>query len=233
MIPKIIHYCWFGNNPKPKSVLKYIDTWKKYLSDYEIKEWNENNFNIDNFQFVKEAYINRKYAFVSDVCRLYALYSEGGIYFDTDVEVVKKFDPLLSNNIFIGMESEKYKRLGTSVIGAEPHNKFIAKCLEYYTNKNFINSDGSFNTIPNTLIISTILTKQEKNNVKIYPVDYFSPIDFETKCICKSSNTYSIHHFSGTWLPKYRQLESRFWAIFGKKDFQILYKIFKKIHLVK
>lgn len=233
MIPKIIHYCWFGHNQKPKSVLKYINTWKKYLPDYEFKEWNENNFDIDKIQFVKEAYINKKYAFVSDVCRLYALYSEGGIYFDTDVEVVKKFDPLLFNNVFMGMESDKYKRIGTSVIGAEPNNPFIAKCLEYYTNKNFINSDGSFNTTPNTLIISDILAKQENNIVRIYPIDYFSPIDFETKCICKSSNTYSIHHFSGTWLPQYRQLESRFWSFLGKKDIQILYRIFKKIHIVK
>lgn len=233
MIPKIIHYCWFGNNPKPKSVLKYIDTWKKHLPDYKIKEWNENNFNIDNFQFVKEAYINRKYAFVSDVCRLYALYSEGGIYFDTDVEVIKNFDYLLSDSMFLGLESEKYNRIGTSVIGAEPHNKIIAKCLEYYANKNFINNDGSFNTTPNTLLISEILEKQENKNIKIYPTDYFSPIDFETKCINKSLNTYSIHHFSGTWLPKYRQLESRFWSSLGRKDIQILYRVFRKIHIVK
>lgn len=233
MIPKIIHYCWFGHNQKPKSVLKYIDNWKKYLPDYEIKEWNENNFDIENFQFTKEAYINKKYAFVSDVCRLYALYSEGGIYFDTDVEVIKKFDSLLSNSIFIGMESDKHKRIGTSVIGAEAHNQFIAKCLEYYANKKFINCDGSFNTIPNTLIISKILAEQKNNNIKIYPIDYFSPIDFETKRIFKSPNTYSIHHFSGTWLPKYRQLESRFWSLIGIKDMQILYKICKKIHITK
>ena len=229
MIPKIIHYCWFGGKEKPKSVLEYIETWKKFLPDYEIKEWNGENFDVNKLQFTKEAYQAKKYAFVADVCRLYALLTEGGIYFDTDVEVVKNFDELLSNNLFIGLECEKSNRVGTSVIGAEKNNSFISKAYNYYIDTPFILDNGLFNSKPNTLVISSMLEQKEEGNVMVYPTDYFSPIDFETKRIRITNNTYSIHHFSGTWLPQYRQLESKFWKAVGLRDRQILYKLKRKL----
>ena len=109
MIPKIIHYCWFGGNDKLESVMKCIESWKKYLPDYEIMEWNESNFNIKKAnQYVREAYDNKKWAFVTDYVRLIALYENGGIYFDTDVEVFKSFDSLLSEKAFFGFESTIY-----------------------------------------------------------------------------------------------------------------------------
>ena len=231
MIPKKIHYCWFGGKEKPRSVLEYIETWKKFLPDYEIKEWNEGNFDVNKLQFTKEAYQAKKYAFVADVCRLYALLSEGGVYFDTDVEVVKNFDGLLSNNAFIGLECEKSKRVGTSVIGAEANNSFISKAYNYYSDIPFILDNDLFNSKPNTLVISSMLVQEEEGNVVVYPTDYFSPIDFETKRIRITNNIYSIHHFSGTWLPKYRQLESKFWKALGLRDRQILYKLMRKMNI--
>lgn len=229
MIPKKIHYCWFGGKEKPKSVLEYIETWKKFLPDYEIKEWNEGNFDVNKLRFTKEAYQAKKYAFVADVCRLYALLSEGGIYFDTDVEVVKSFDELLLNNAFIGLECEKTQRVGTSVIGAEVNNSFIFKAYNYYSDIPFILDNGLFNSKPNTLVISSMLEKEKEDNVMVYPTDYFSPIDFETKRKKITNDTYSIHHFSGTWFPKYRQLESKFWKAVGLRDRQILYRVIRRI----
>lgn len=233
MIPKIIHYCWFGGKSKPDSVFKYIQTWKDKMPDYEIKEWNENNFDIETSSFTKEAYDNKKFAFVSDVCRLYALYTIGGIYFDTDVEVLKNFDVFLQNKVFLGLEDNKVRRIGTSVIGAEPHNSFIQKCLEYYKDISFVAAGGVLNTKPNTLVISDILFNNVWNDVKVYDRDYFSPVNFDTKRISVTKHTYSIHHFSGTWLPKYRQNESRFWSILGLNDKQILFRIFRKLHLAQ
>ena len=231
MIPKIIHYCWFGGKEKPVSVLKYIETWKKVLPDYEIKEWNEQNFDINKLRFTKEAYLLKKYAFVADVCRLYALLTEGGLYFDTDVEVKKSFNELLFNDVFIGLEEEKSQRIGTSVIGAIKGNSFIAKSYDHYKNLSFILDNGSFNTIPNTLVLSNLLKTEKSLKVKVYPVDYFSPIDFETKRLKMTERTYSIHHFTGTWLPKYRQIESAFWKKLGLRDKQLIFKILRKLHL--
>lgn len=128
MIPKIIHYCWFGRKEKPLSVLKYIETWKRHFPDYDIKEWNENNFDVYQLSFTKEAYFAKKYAFVSDVCRLYALYTEGGIYFDTDIIALKRFpEDILSHKAFAGFEHEIY--IGTGIIGSEKNNVIIKQLL--------------------------------------------------------------------------------------------------------
>ena len=232
MIPKIIHYCWFGGKKKPNSVLKCIKTWKKLLPDYEIKEWNEQNFDVNRLSFTQEAYQAGKYAFVSDVCRLYALLTEGGIYFDTDVEVIRNFDDLLSSEAFIGLEDEKNKRVGTSVIAAAQGNEFILQFYNYYKNTSFILNDGSYNTRPNTIVISNLLKVKTGLDITVYPVDYFSPIDYESKRLLITPRTYSIHHFTGTWLPKYRQIESLFWEKLGFRDRQILYKIIRKINII-
>ena len=156
-IPRIIHYCWFGKGEKPKIVLKCIESWKKHLHDYEIKEWNEENFDINCNTYVSEAYKMRKYAFVSDYVRVYALFNYGGIYLDTDVEVFKPFDDLLSHETFWGFEQENY--IATSTIGSMKGNNLIKIFLDKYTIKGFIKDDGTQDDQTNVAIITKMLEK--------------------------------------------------------------------------
>lgn len=204
-IPKIIHYCWFGRNEKPLIVKRCIESWKSNLKEYEIKEWNEDTFEINSNVFVKHAYECKKYAFVSDYVRVYALYNYGGIYLDTDVEVLKNFDNLLMNNSFWGFEEKNY--IATSIIGATKQNKLIKNFLDYYDDKKF--SEDCIET--NVEIVTNIFTnlgvklngkEQEiKGLLKIYSQEYFSPYDY-INCIDKrSENTYTIHYFYKSWLP--------------------------------
>lgn len=208
-IPKIIHYCWFGNNDKPTIVKKCIESWKENLSDYEIIEWNEETFNIECNNFVKEAYEKKMYAFVSDYVRVYALYNYGGIYLDTDVEVFKKFDDLLENDSFWGFEEEDY--IATSTIGAKKGNKLIKKFLDSYENKSFLKEDGSIDTLTNVAIVSKIISdlgvkldgtfQKVENLAAVYPQEYFSPYDYINCYSKKTDKSYAIHHFYKSWLP--------------------------------
>lgn len=209
MIPKVIHYCWFGGNTLSQLSLKCIESWKKYCFDYEIKEWNENNFDINYNLFVREAYEAQKWAFVSDVARLYILYKHGGIYMDVDVEVIKPINNLLNHKSFTGFESEKM--IPTGIMATEYENKWIEKLLKYYNDKHF-NIDkktNSYNMIPNTQIITEITlenykfipnnTYQELSDVTLYPTDYFCPKEWWTGNINITDNTYTIHHFNASW----------------------------------
>ena len=208
-IPKIIHYCWFGNNDKPTIVKKCIESWKENLSDYEIIEWNEETFNIECNNFVKEAYEKKMYAFVSDYVRVYALYNYGGIYLDTDVEVFKKFDDLLENDSFWGFEEEDY--IATSTIGAKKGNKLIKKFLDSYENKSFLKEDGSIDTLTNVAIVSKIISdlgvkldgtfQKVENLAAVYPQEYFSPYDYINCYSKKTDKSYAMHHFYKSWLP--------------------------------
>lgn len=210
MIPKTIHYCWFGKNNKPKEVISYINGWKNILFDYEFVEWNEDNFDININQYTKEAYENRKWAFVTDYVRLYALYNHGGIYMDTDVEVIKSFDGFLNNKAFSGFESDN--RVTTGIMGAEKNNKWIKILLEYYSDKKFINNDGTLNLTTNVETISKIsstlgiISNGEyqvfHDGVAVYPKDYFAPKSHLSKVIRATENTYCIHHFDGSWIDK-------------------------------
>ena len=155
MIPKIIHYVWVGNNPKPKDIKKCMKTWKKHLKDYKIIEWNESNFDISSHPFVKKAYEAKKWAYVSDYIRMYAIYNYGGIYLDTDVLVLENFDKFLNNKVFVGFERENYPF--TAVFGAEKKNKFIKKLLDYYDNLDAYNFDFENN---NTISVSNILINE-------------------------------------------------------------------------
>lgn len=215
MIPKIIHYCWFGRKEKPREVYKYIDTWRKKMPNYEIQEWNEDNFDVNAIPFTRDAYKAKKFAFVSDYARLWALYNVGGIYFDTDVEVIKSFDNLLDKPAFIGYE-EDYA-FCTAVIGAEAKNKFIEEFMTYYNNKDFnINK-----LVPNPSICTNILKKKGiilnnknyiyENILYIYSSDYFSVKKYLQSSYTITNNTYSIHHFATTWLP--RRTKYKAWLI--------------------
>jgi len=199
MIPKIIHYCWFGGKVKPQSVQRNIEIWHQKLPDYEIKEWNESNFDINFNSFTKEAYESKKYAFVSDIARLYALVKEGGIYLDTDVEVLRSFDDLLDRDYFFGREYSGV--IGTATMGAAKENPIIEGFLDTYRDRHYINEDGIQNTIPNVVHLTEYI---EKNYPEAEVLDryYFSPKHPATR-ICETKRyTYCIHHFDGTWLDE-------------------------------
>ena len=203
MIPKLIHYCWFGPNKKSDLNLTCMESWKKHLPDFEIKEWNETNFPIDDYPFAKVAYSQRKYAFVADVARLYALQSEGGIYFDTDVEILKPLYHLLNDTAFMGFETEKM--VGVGVIGSIPNGEVISVILNYYKRL-------PFSTIVQPLIVTSILDRMgfdmngesqtAEDFLTIYSEDYFTPYNYYTKKTCLTSNSVALHHYEGSWLEK-------------------------------
>lgn len=219
MIPKKIHYCWFGGNAKPQEVLAYIETWKRCMPDYDIQEWNEDNFDIQNScDYVREAYKEKKFAFVSDFVRIYALYNYGGIYLDTDVEVLKSYNPFLKYKAFMGLETEG--KVATCVIGGERNFPLLRMILDYYMTRHFVKSNKKLDLTPNPVIISQIIEKvygsvgsgvSYPDGFYISPIDFFSPMDFETKKIKATENTYSIHHFDGTWIPRWKKILLRFW----------------------
>lgn len=211
MIPKKIHYCWFGKGEKPKLVKDCIDSWKKNCHDYEIIEWNEDNFDININAYVKEAYECKKYAFVTDFVRLFVLKKYGGVYMDTDVEVIKSLDGFLKHHAFSSFENNDY--IPTGIMASEKNNKWICTLLEDYNNLHFI-VNGKIDTTPNTIRITETTIKkfglnpvssfQELDNgiVTIYPYDYFCPKSHITNEINITGNTCTIHHFSGSWLSK-------------------------------
>lgn len=210
MIPKIVHYCWFGNNEKSETIKAYINTWKDVLKDYEFREWSEKDLDklSDNI-YVKEAYNAKKWAFVSDVFRLYALYTEGGIYLDTDVEVKKSFDDLLNLDFFIGSErSKKNFNLGTAVIGASKNNQIIKDMLDSYKNRRFLNEDGSFNMTSNPIILGNILKNYGIDNEKYTLLNAFefykNSVLFPYTFFCRESSlSYAVHHFEASWFDAY------------------------------
>lgn len=208
MIPKIIHYCWFGNNPLPDHDRKCIESWEKNCPDYEIICWNESNYDIHKCKYMTDAYNKNKLGFVPDYARLDIIYTYGGIYLDTDVIVEKSFDDLLSNEGFAGFESEQYVNLGQG-FGAEKGNEIIKELRDSYNKMSFINENGEINLTASPILNSKKLcelgfimngVEQCVSGFKIYPKDFFCPLDYSTGILLKSSNTYSIHTFNGSWL---------------------------------
>ncbi|MCI8702234.1 MAG: glycosyl transferase [Turicibacter sp.] len=209
MIPKVIHYCWFGGAEKPAIVQRCINSWKKNLTDYEIIEWNEENFDIEAHPFTKAAYEIGNYAFVSDYVRVYALYHQGGIYLDTDTEIYQSLNPFLNEDSFWGFEEKNF--IATSLIGAKPFNPLIKEFLEFYDTVELINKDGIVKKFTNVLVVTELLqkrgivldgTRQTVDDIAtIYPQEYFSPYDYINCYMKKTSNTVAIHHFHKSWLP--------------------------------
>ena len=186
------------------------------MPDYEIICWNENNFDITMNDYVKEAYENKKWAFVSDYARLYALYNEGGIYMDTDVEVIKPLNKFLKHKAFSGFENKKY--IPNGIMGSEKNSEWIKKQLEYYDGKHFVKKDGTFDLTTNVITITNVTKKmipelklnntfQDFDLVTFYTKDYFSPLNLDSFEKEFTNNTHTIHHFSGSWLPKYEKRE--------------------------
>ena len=219
MIPKKIHYCWVGGNPLPESAKKCISSWRRYCPDYEIIEWNESNYDFTKNQYMRESFEAKKWAFATDYARLDIIYQYGGIYLDTDVEIIKSFNPLLKNKGFAGFEDSEFVNSGQG-FGAEAGNPVIKKLLESYDDLIFKSKDGSLNMIAspelNTEVLSDLgLIGNGKEQVildclTIYPSDYFCPKSLNDGIIRKTENTYSIHHFDASWLDidkKEEQLE--------------------------
>lgn len=203
---KIIHYCWFGGAKKPRKLKKYFKTWRKYLPEYKIIEWNEENFDVNMTEFSKGAYENKKWAFVSDVARIYALYQYGGIYFDTDIEVTKNIDDILNNEIWLGKEDSKY--LATAMIGVRSkNNKHIKNILDIYKDVTFNKEDLYSVTSPKILTkyFEKLGLKEEdtcqilEDDVHIYSKDYFNPKTYDGNNQKFTRNTCIIHHFDATW----------------------------------
>lgn len=216
-IPKIIHYCWFGRNEKPEIVKKCINSWRENLKDYEIMEWNEDSFSLDSNKFVREAYEHKKFAFVSDYVRVYALYNYGGIYLDTDVEVNQNFDKYLNDESFWGFEAGNY--IATSTIGAVKESKIIERFLDSYKGKRFINEDGTYNTNTNVKIVSKMFEdlgvklNGEYQKVEgigsIYPMQIFSPYDYRYYQDLSDMNTICIHYYYKSWLPSSERVKQK------------------------
>lgn len=217
MIPKIIHYCWFGGKPLPADAQKCIASWRKYMPDYEIKEWNESNFDINSNTYVCQAYQSRKFAFVTDYVRLYALATEGGVYMDTDVEVLKSFDPFLYHNAFSGFENNNF--VPTGMMASEKGGKWVSELLDYYTDRPFFKSDGTMDTTTNTVTITNNMAGHGlvQNNTyqdfpgltTMYPSEYFCPKDHRTGRIELTPNTVCIHHFACSWLSPSSRLRHK------------------------
>ena len=213
MTNKIIHYCWFGRNPLPPLALKCIESWKKYLPDYEIKEWNEDNFDVNIIPYTRDAYKEKKYAFVSDYARFWILYHYGGVYFDTDVEVVKNLDDILAKGPFMGCESDGSDDTDITVapglgISANPGLGIYKELLDLYHNTAFYKEDGSLNQVTIVRYTTDILMKNGLQNIAeiqfvggiwVYPVEYFCPKDYKTGVLNITKNTRSIHHYDASW----------------------------------
>lgn len=205
-IPRIIHYCWFGGKPLPALAKRCIKSWQRHLSDYQIFLWNENSFDITAQPYTKEAYQLKKWAFITDYVRLYVLYHYGGIYMDTDVEIIKPIDIFLKHSAFSSFESPE--RIPTGLMAAAKCNLWIKTLLEYYENKHFIDDEE---LVPNTIIITDI-SKNEfglqinnahqilKGGVHIYPSDYFCSTNWQLGRAEITKNSYAIHHFAGSWI---------------------------------
>lgn len=230
MIPKIIHYCWFGHKPLPSLALKCIASWKKYLPDYEIKEWNEDNFDVNIIPYTQEAYAAGKYAFVSDYARFWILYKYGGIYFDTDVEMIRPIDDIIAAGGFMGSETDPNSMqinflhcdsevsdgtvAGQEVnpglgLGVAPGLGLIKKILNYYQKAHFVNESNMRKQITVVHITTKILLEnglkaepgiQHIDGVNVYPSEYFCPINVITGRLHITPNTRTIHHYSGSWV---------------------------------
>ena len=237
MIHRKIHYCWFGRGEMPQLALDCIASWHKYMPEWEYKLWNEDNFDINSNAYTAEAYEAKRYAFVTDYVRLYALKTEGGVYMDTDVEIVKPLDDLLCLTAFTGYEGSKHKPPVTGLMASEANGEWVSEQLNAYNGAHFLNPDGSYDTTTNTWRISRIMQangfvndgklKQYKD-LTVFPTDYFCPHQTTGEYLL-TENTYCNHHFMGSWNDK----KNKGWkgvvrTIVGQKNMIRLIKLKRK-----
>lgn len=240
MIPKVIHYCWFGRKELPPLAVKCIRSWKKFLPDYKIVEWNEDNFDIYSIPYVKEAYEAKRYAFVSDYARFYILYRYGGVYFDTDVEIIKPIDDILERGAYMGFETPIGENIPLYVnpglgLATEPGNRFLGILLDLYSRLHFINPDGTHNLKTIVQYTSDILIEhglqktsdiQCVDNIWIYPKEYFNPYDCVTDKIELTENTRSIHYFAASWKTRKERFMKFIEDTFGQRGVGLVHRIY-------
>ncbi len=241
-IPKVIHYCWFGNKPLPKLAQRCIASWKKYCPEFEIKEWNEKNFDINQIPYTKQAYQAGKYAFVSDYARFWILKQYGGVYMDTDVELINSLNEILMKGPYIGCEKDFDEgiRLAPGLGMATPaNNGFINELTAFYHSLNFRNEDGSLNQTTIVEYTTEIFRKhglkdmsgiQKVGEFYVYPKEYFCPQNLETGKLTITPNTYSIHHYAASWYTPYEKFVVIVSHILGKKWTQRIVRLKKKIN---
>lgn len=206
MIPKIIHYCWLSNDPIPQNLQECMKSWKEKLPDYEFVLWNFDRFDINSSRWVSQAFENKKYAFAADYIRLYAVYNLGGFYMDMDIEVLKSFNDLLDKRLALAHEDDE-GGIEAGCFGAEKNNPIIKKCLDYYTDRSFVKSDGSFDTLPLPRIMARFCVDV---NLDINDKYYFTCKSFKTGIITTKPYSYTIHHFAGSWLSDEDKAISQF-----------------------
>lgn len=239
MIPKVIHYCWFGGNPLDELALKCIDSWKRYFPDYEIIQWNEQNFDISQMEFMQKAYKNKKWAFVSDVARLIVMYKYGGLYFDTDVEVISDYKDILRDDLdgFLGFEKTNAVSTGLG-FGTVPNHPFIKKLINIYKELDYDQYTDCLSEIACPILTTELLEKngyviEDKLQVccgfEIYPSEYFSPIDYMSGKLIRTDRTHSIHWYNASWNTEETKKElavvQRMRRIFGAKLGDIVYGV--------
>ena len=224
MIPKIIHYCWFGGKPMPKLERRCMESWQQKLPNYKIMRWDETTFDVYSHPFTAAAYKAKKYAFVADYVRLYALQQYGGIYLDTDIEIVKPFDNLLHYSAFGGFETPTIMQTG--VLAMTPGNIVFKEFFDVYQHIPYeVDEKGENKTLPNSAILAHILSnhglrlddsRQSIEGMEIFPQEYFCPINQATRQIVVTPNTYTIHYLSGSWFSTKLRLINRIKRIVGK-----------------
>ncbi len=245
-IPPIIHYCWFGDKQLSKLARKCLNSWKYFFPDYEIKEWNESNFDIHICPYVEEAYEMKKWAFVSDYARFWILYHYGGIYFDTDVEVIKSMENVLCKGAFMACEAghEYFNNLGLGVnpglgLGAGPGLGFYREILNIYEQIHFRNADGNLNEKTVVDYTTAIMQKhgfqgsgeiEKVYDIMIYPPEYFSPMNYLTGKVRITENTFSIHYYSGSWTSPYNKIKTFIRHHIGEKTVMFIIGLKRRIH---
>ena len=237
MIPKIIHYCWFGRGEMPQMAKDCIASWHKYMPDWTYKLWNEDNFDVNQTAYTKEAYEAKKYAFVSDYVRLWALCNEGGLYLDVDFEVFKPFDDLLHWKAFAGFEGSKNAPLMMGVCASEPNGNWITEMLNVYQDRHFLKSDGSFDLTTNVQFISAKMREQgfvqngreqDYKDLHVFPVEYFCPRQTTGEYL-RTENTYCDHLGMGSWAAGTKGWKKKVKALVGNAGMTKLIKLKRKL----
>ena len=237
MIPKIIHYCWFGRGEMPELAEKCIASWHEYMPDWEYRLWNEDNFDVNQLPYTKEAYEARKFAFVSDYVRLWALCNEGGLYLDTDVEAFKPFDDLLGLTAFAGFEGSKHIPIGTCVMASEANGLWIKEQLENYQDRHFILPDGTLDLTTNVQFISAKMREQgfvqngkeqDYKDLHVLPVEYFCPRQTTGEYFL-TENTYCEHLGLGSWAESNEGWKTRIAKFVGQKNMTRMIKLKRKL----